>query len=90
MIRIRVFPIIKKKIRVFLKNQLNGKAWRKKKEILQKKKIYIYIYIFLEKKKKKKKRIVGCHILIGVIVANLNFSSGLVDVKWFSGCEVIL
>ena len=40
---------------------------------------------FLKKKeKKKKKRIVGCRILIGVFVANLNFSSsGLVDVKLF-------
>ena len=63
---------------------------KKKEDLAKKKYIYIYIYFFLEKKKKKKKRIVGCHILIGVIVANLNFSSGLVDVKWFSGCEVIL
>ena len=39
--------------------------------------------IFLKKKKKKKKKIVVCHILIEVIVANLNFSSGLVDVKLF-------
>ena len=31
----------------------------------------------------KKKKIVVCHILIEVIVANLNFSSGLVDVKLF-------
>ena len=77
MIRIRVFPIIKKKIRVFLKNQLNVKERRKKKEILQNR------FCFLEKKKKKKKRIVGCRILIGVNVANLNFSSGLVDVKLF-------
>ena len=52
MIRIRVFPIIKKKIRVFLKNQLNVKERRKKKEILQKK-IYIYIYIFREEKKEE-------------------------------------
>ena len=36
-----------------------------------------------KKKKKKKKRRVDCRILIGVIVANLNFSSGLVDVKLF-------
>ena len=35
-----------------------------------------------EKKKKKKKR-VDCRILIEVIVANLKFSSGLVDVKLF-------
>ena len=34
-----------------------------------------------------KKRRVGRCILIGVIVANLNFSSGLVNVKLFcSGC----
>ena len=32
---------------------------------------------------KKKKRRVGCRILIGVIEANLNFSSGLMDVKLF-------
>ena len=51
---------------------------------------FFFFFFFLEKKKRKKKRIVGCRILIGVIVANLNFSSGLVDVKWFSGCEVIL
>ena len=53
------------------------KERRKKKEILQNR------FCFLEKKKKKKKRIVGCRILIGVNVANLNFSSGLVDVKLF-------
>ena len=48
-----------------------------KKEIVQK------IFFFFKKKKKKKKRRVDCRILIGVIVANLNFSSGLVDVKLF-------
>ena len=52
------------------------KKRRKKKEILQKR------IFFLEEEKKKKQR-VGRRILIGVIVANLNFSSGLVDVKLF-------
>ena len=66
------------------------KLRRKKKGDLVKE-FYIYIYIYRERErerervreKKKKKKRVGCHILIGVIVANLNFSSGLVDVKLF-------
>ena len=43
-----------------------------------------FFFFLKEKEKMKKKRIVGCQILIGVFVANLNFSSsGLVDVKLF-------
>ena len=43
-----------------------------------------FFFFLKEKEKMKKKRIVGCRILIGVFVANLNFSSsGLVDVKLF-------
>ena len=56
---------------------------RRKKRRSCKRVLYIYIYIEKEREKNKKKKKVGCRILIGVIVANLNFSSGLVDVKLF-------
>ena len=98
MIRIRVFPIIKKKIRVFLKNQLNVKERRKKKGDLTKQ-----ILFFREEKKEEEEDswlpyfnrskcskfefqqwFSGCEVILQwVIVANLNFSSSLVDVKLF-------
>ena len=56
---------------------------KKKGDLVKEFYIYIYIYIEKEREKNKKKKKVGCRILIGVIVANLNFSSGLVDVKLF-------
>ena len=39
--------------------------------------------IFFLRRKKEEEEKIGCRILIGVFVANLNFSSGIVDVKLF-------
>ena len=67
------FPLKKKKTNLTCRRG-------KKREILQ---MRFFFFFFFKKKKKKKMMRVGCRILIGVIVANLNFTSSLVNVKLF-------